>query len=289
LNPRTSKSSSPLSLISILPQDDTESGYCLPLRARLSGSTNGNIDEEGEEGGSDDGRRKRVKGNHKFVVPTRKLACPFFKMNPSKYCVQHNQDGQVDDKQYRICAAGPGFKNIQLSKYALEYSYIKYKLTKYSREHLRRKHYPVQCDQCYRIFKFRGKDRPPAVTELQKHQLVGGCSQNSPSMEESILSSIDGEFISSAQWTKLDEKKHSKTGKSVDMEKRKVDRWNDIWRILFPNIPSPLTPCKRHPLSSNATKLMEKKGIIIIVQQTYLLLLLIRRNFASRSMKEPWN
>jgi uncharacterized membrane protein len=54
------------------------------------------------------------------------------------------------------------------------------------------------------------------------------------------------EGISDAQWTSLDEKKQGKKSKAAAEEKPKseVDKWNDIWTILFPNIPLPATPCK---------------------------------------------
>jgi hypothetical protein len=53
------------------------------------------------------------------VASAPRLACLFFKMNPSKYRVQYNQDGKVDDKQYRVCA-GPGFRTISLLKCVLK-------------------------------------------------------------------------------------------------------------------------------------------------------------------------
>jgi len=90
-------------------------------RDRLSGSPGKSSGEDGEEDDDDDtdeSRRKRLKEKHlgsAFAMPIQKLACPFFKMNPSKYSVQLSLEGQVNDKQYRICA-GPGFKTIQLLK-----------------------------------------------------------------------------------------------------------------------------------------------------------------------------
>lgn len=48
-----------------------------------------------------------------------KLACPFHKLNPDKYGIQHGQDvepGENSKKQgYRVCA-GPGFRTIQRLK-----------------------------------------------------------------------------------------------------------------------------------------------------------------------------
>jgi hypothetical protein len=50
------------------------------------------------------------------------------------------------------------------------------------------------------------------------------------------------EGISEAHWTGLSEEKHSREGKAAMTELPK--RWNDIWRILFPELPTPATPCK---------------------------------------------
>jgi hypothetical protein len=120
-----------------------------------------------------------------------------------------------------------------------KYPHVKDKLTEhYSREHLKRKHYPVQCDRCCRIFKFKSNDRSSAVTELEQHrQLDDACPKNPQSMKEGI---------SDAQWARLEEKS-SKKGKSSGMEKPKsdLDKWNDIWRILFPGRNPPSTPCKQ--------------------------------------------
>jgi hypothetical protein len=87
-------------------------------RHRGSGSGDSNPNErEGEEDDADDSRRKRHKENRSSgarpVMPLQKFACPFFKMDPLKYCIQK---GKANDRQYRICA-GPGFKSIQLVKY----------------------------------------------------------------------------------------------------------------------------------------------------------------------------
>jgi len=89
-------------------------------RDRLSGSTDSNIgeDDDDDDDDTDENRRKRLKGNSLYVrsvIPAQKFACPFHKMRPSRYCVQFNQEGEINDKQYRTCA-GPGFKTIQLLK-----------------------------------------------------------------------------------------------------------------------------------------------------------------------------
>lgn len=90
-----------------------------PNLNRPSGSTDRSIDDEEdeEEDDADESRRKKPKENsldRNHTIPAQKLACPFFKQDPSKFCAQFNQEGQ-DDRYYRPCA-GPGFKTIQLLK-----------------------------------------------------------------------------------------------------------------------------------------------------------------------------
>lgn len=88
-------------------------------RNRLGGSTDSNLGEEDDDADddedSDGSRRKRLKesnfGNG-FVIPTQRLACPFNKMDSSKYGILHNQGGK---NKYRACS-GPGFLSISLLK-----------------------------------------------------------------------------------------------------------------------------------------------------------------------------
>jgi hypothetical protein len=88
-------------------------------RDRHSSSTGSNIGEEDDEDedDTDENRRKRLKETSQdggLVLPVQRLACPFYKMNPSKYRAQLNQEGH-NDRQYRICA-GPGFRSLQSLK-----------------------------------------------------------------------------------------------------------------------------------------------------------------------------
>lgn len=167
-------------------------------RDRLSGSTDSNIDEEeGDGDDSDENRRKRIKDNSldaRSVMPSQRFACPFNKMEPSRYC-QFSQEGEVTDKKYRSCT-GPGFKSLQLLK--CTYPFCHMSLADHNREHLKRVHYPVQCDRCYVVFPYK-KNRSLAVSELERHrQLDEPCPRNTTSMKEGI---------SDAQWTSLEEKK----------------------------------------------------------------------------------
>lgn len=47
------------------------------------------------------------------------------------------------------------------------------------------------------------------------------------------------EGISEEQWAALERQNHKK-----NQEKHKFERWFDIWRILFPGVDEPRTPCK---------------------------------------------
>jgi hypothetical protein len=62
-------------------------------------------------------------------------------------------------------------------------------------------------------------------------QLVAPCER-----KENILK----EGISDSQWAKLEKKKNSKQSKEVS----RVDKWWEMWDILFPDVPRPETPCK---------------------------------------------
>ena len=100
----------------------------------------------------------------------------------------------------------------------------------FAREHLKRKHYPVQCDRCYEIFP--GSDRAKSVMVLEAHrQLATPCER-----KEAILK----EGISDSQWAKLEKKQNSKQSRGVS----RVEKWWEMWDILFPGVPRPKTPCK---------------------------------------------
>ena len=111
------------------------SGSSRPLsgsrkRQRMSGSSNFNQDQndsncedndesEGSGGGGDDGPGNRGSSQRgDDPVPLLRLACPFHKLNPDKYGVQHGQAEPADNSKkqiYRSCA-GPGFRTIQRLK-----------------------------------------------------------------------------------------------------------------------------------------------------------------------------
>jgi len=94
---------------------------------------------------------------------------------------------------------------------------------------LKRKHYPVQCDRCYHVFP--GTDRPGCIEQLLKHrQLDVPCERRDPSLREGI---------SDAQWAALE-----KQNRKRNQETHKVEKWFEIWTILFPRAEQPETPCK---------------------------------------------
>ncbi|OAA58485.1 hypothetical protein SPI_06558 [Niveomyces insectorum RCEF 264] len=161
-------------------------------------------DEQDGNGGDDVSRPEPLQD---IIMPL--LACPFHKRNPSKYGIQHNVTANSRKDGYRACA-GPGFKSIQRLK-----------------EHLKRKHTPVQCDRCYRIFD--GADKASCINELTDHRRHEvPCEKGDPSLKEGI---------SEAQWAALDKQNRKK-----NQEKHKVDKWFEIWHVLFPDVLQPSTP-----------------------------------------------
>ncbi|KAF8854036.1 hypothetical protein BDZ45DRAFT_51012 [Acephala macrosclerotiorum] len=188
-------------------------------RDMISSSPDDNIGED-EEDDADESRRKRVKEKSVDNVQEPqepRLACPFFKKDPSKYSVQKS-------KHYRACG-GPGWLTIPQLK-----------------EHLKRVHYPVQCERCYLIFEFKRGQRSPAVSKLAEHrQQEERCPRQADSLKEGI---------SDAEWSRLSEEKKSRKGKAAIPEKPQsaVDKWKEIWIILFPTAEVPQTPWYDAPL-----------------------------------------
>ncbi|CZR67828.1 uncharacterized protein PAC_17727 [Phialocephala subalpina] len=184
-----------------------------PKHDRCPSSPDDNIGDD-EDDDADEGRRKRLK--EKSVdsgseFPEQRLACPFFKKDALKYSV-------LSSKHYRVCG-GPGWLTIPQLK-----------------EHLKRVHYPVQCERCYAIFKFKRGERSSAVSELASHRQQ---EERCPRLPDSLK-----EGISDAEWSRLSEEKKNRKGKDATPEKPQsaVDKWKEIWIILFPTIEAPQTP-----------------------------------------------
>jgi hypothetical protein len=98
------------------------------------------------------------------------------------------------------------------------------------REHLKRKHHPVQCDRCYHIFP--GSDRAAGVLALESHrQHEIPCERGDAALKEGI---------SDAQWANLDKKKNVRKSKTST----RVEKYWEIWDVLFPDLRRPESPCK---------------------------------------------
>jgi hypothetical protein len=96
-------------------------------RKRQRRSTGHDRDPDEEE--DDDGDEDDEKGNPDGLGDTPetgglaqnpRLACPFHKRSPEKYCIQHGNVENSKKSDYRACA-GPGFKNIQRLKYLISF------------------------------------------------------------------------------------------------------------------------------------------------------------------------
>ncbi|RDW67723.1 hypothetical protein BP6252_09119 [Coleophoma cylindrospora] len=171
------------------------------------------------------------------------LACPFNKKEPSKFCIQQGDQAKTQ-KKYKTCS-GSGFKDIQRLK-----------------EHLKRVHRPAQCDRCYWI--------APSVQELQTHRRnPEPCPINPDSMKEGI---------NEVQWTSLEIKAKTKRSATSDLQK-----WNEIWGILFPTIEPPSHPYFESP--SNCVPADRSKEIEDALQYIHMILY---QKIRSRDLKlEP--
>ncbi|KAL2063133.1 hypothetical protein VTL71DRAFT_6205 [Oculimacula yallundae] len=183
-------------------------------RRRTSSYQNRDVEDEDDEGDDLENQDPKGLGEPESGEQPhfRRLACPFDKKEPTKYCTQH---GNIENslREFRTCE-GPGFKNIQRLK-----------------EHIKRIHYPVQCDRCYDIFPFSGTNRAAGVRLLEGHrQLSDSCARR-----ESYLK----EGISDAQCADLDKKKSTK--KSLPTSSS-VEKYWEIWDILFPTTKRSATP-----------------------------------------------
>ncbi|KAK1754759.1 hypothetical protein QBC47DRAFT_384864 [Echria macrotheca] len=142
--------------------------------------------------------------------PQRMLACPFHKRDSAKYGIQHVNTGNGKKQhKYRACM-GPGFKSIQRLK-----------------EHLKRVHSPVQCERCHEIFP--GTDRAACLARLAEHRkMASSCELGDPTKKEGI---------DEAQWAALDKQNRKK-----NQETHRVEKWFEIWDVLFPDVPRPKSP-----------------------------------------------
>jgi len=97
------------------------------------------------------------------------------------------------------------------------------------REHLKRVHSPVQCERCHEIF--AGTDRAACLSKLAEHRKQAeSCELGDPSRKEGI---------DEAQWATLDKQNRKK-----NQEAHRVEKWFEIWEVLFPDVQRPNSPCK---------------------------------------------
>ena len=72
-------------------------------------------DEEDEDDGNNNSRGLGDPNGSGSPSQLPRLACPFHKFDPTKYCIQHGLNESSKRPSYRACE-GPGFKNIQRLK-----------------------------------------------------------------------------------------------------------------------------------------------------------------------------
>ncbi|KAH7034798.1 uncharacterized protein B0I36DRAFT_346687 [Microdochium trichocladiopsis] len=164
-------------------------------------------DGDGDEQDGDEPGHVERTGEPRSGAIVKLLACPFNKAEPNKYtvCIETRN-------HYRVCTSG--FKTIQRVK-----------------EHIERKHYPVQCDRCYMKFVGQTKDRAQCLADLAAHrQQPEGCAVGDPRQKEGI---------SDEQWAKLKWNSGKKPSKSNNVEK-----WWANWDVLFPGRERPNHPCE---------------------------------------------
>jgi len=80
---------------------------------------------------------------------------------------------------------------------------------------------------------FTGPDRAALLVALHDHSRHDPqCNLRDPSLKEGI---------SDDQWVLLDKKKSIRK----DQEFSSVEKWYEIWVILFPELSKPETPCEQ--------------------------------------------
>ncbi|RYP71834.1 hypothetical protein DL771_004546 [Monosporascus sp. 5C6A] len=175
-------------------------------------------EDESSDGGDDTMTRDAIDtgdGDDEPPTPKGKLtsvplsnvlfACPFYKMDPERFRIN-----EVTNIEFRTCESG--FKSIHRVK-----------------EHIERKHWPVQCDRCYMVFSRKGKDRAESHAELKEHiQLKDACKRGNPELKQGITAE---------QWELIKRGSGKKNPRVLLME-----RWWEIWDIIFPGKQRPDHP-----------------------------------------------
>ncbi|XXH02936.1 hypothetical protein Hte_009326 [Hypoxylon texense] len=152
----------------------------------------------------------------------RKYACPFNKLDPARF-----RGNTTSDNEFRICESG--CKNIQRLKYEFIMRLNSIVLM-IPREHIKRKHVVIQCQRCFRNFSEKGRKKEDSVAELAKHHREPEpCALGNPN-ETNLGINMDQESL-------LNESRGKKRQKISD-----VDKWFNIWKIIFPDKPQPSHP-----------------------------------------------
>jgi hypothetical protein len=213
--------------------------------AKQNGKRQRSVNQKGKEGEGDNGEDeegqgerdpKKTKGNE----PGDKsgggllLACPFWKFDPSKYNAHYHPDANSRRGKYRTCE-GPGFTDIQRLKYVKSVFIKGMPLLIENREHMKRVHIHVQCQRCGAIFD--GSDHATRAKKLEEHQRLEVPCQLRPEIVK--------EGISDTQWADLSKQSNKKSKRaSCPLPKNTVEKWNEIWTVLFPDVKGPSNPCK---------------------------------------------
>ncbi|KAK3304744.1 uncharacterized protein B0T15DRAFT_495185 [Chaetomium strumarium] len=196
------------------PKEDRGSSSRKRRRTDSGAGNGGNGWDEDEE---EDDRGRSGKAGPPTEPPADRsllLACPFHKHSPIRYGVS-GMSSPAKKPKYRACA-GPGFKSIQRLK-----------------EHLKRVHSPVQCERCKMTFNVT-KDRAQALTDLAEHRKrEEPCELRDASLKEGI---------DEAQWAKLE-----KQNRKRNQEVHRVEKWFEMWDVLFPGSARPDNPWHEAP------------------------------------------
>ncbi|RYP20860.1 hypothetical protein DL765_002594 [Monosporascus sp. GIB2] len=201
--------------------------------------------EEKDEGDGDDSPPNPKDGLNPVPLSNRMFACPFHKMDPERFCIN-----EATNIEFRTCESG--FKSIQRVKYgSFTHPWCAFKArANKSREHIERKHWPVQCDRCYMMFSQKGKDRAESEAELMKHrQLEDACKRGNPELRQGITAE---------QWA------HLKGGSGKKRPRvSPVERWWEIWDIIFPGKQRP-----DHPSFLPGREEETKRKLITLIQSS---------------------
>lgn len=178
-------------------------------RQRREDGDTGEGNNNGHEGDGDD-EREIPQTSAAEGSSSLQFACPFKKHNPEKY----NGDYQSPDMKkgvYKTCDLGISHD-------------------KSFKEHLRRIHGFVQCERCSKSYAhLPQKDRK---TALASHQAaLPPCCGTPPDVNEGI---------SIVQWYLIEEL--ARKARSTPPQRLNVPKWNEIWKILFPNESLPDNP-----------------------------------------------